>query len=182
MTPRQRKHGGGAAVRRRSDTPTQSAADTAPREIAPREQVSLKQEFKAHIGPIPDPDALRSYETTLPGAADRILGIFESQTSHRVNQETTWLRGNLRKDTRGQWFTIITIFGVLGFGAFLATTGTPSIGVPFMVVGLLNWSLLILRKVGLLSRTPGPKAHAPVELPGRPTQESDDPADGQRAG
>ena len=91
------------------------------------------------------------------------------------------MRRYFRKDTRGQWFTLITIFGVLGLGAFLATTDIPAFGVPFMVVGLLNWSILFLRKVGLLPRTPALKAHFPVELPGA-TNAKKGSTDGQRAG
>lgn len=181
MTPRQRKRGSDAAVRRRSEAPTQSAVETAPHAMAPGEQFSVTQEFKAYMGPIPDPDAFRSYEKTLPGAADRLLGTFELQVSHRVKQEDRWLRLHFRKDLVGQCFSLITILAVLGLGGYLATTGTLSLGILFSVIGLFNFSILMLRKARLFGQTPTSTAPARSELPERPAQKNDDSTERQRA-
>lgn len=149
--------------------------------MASGEQFSVTQEFKTYMGPIPDPDAFRSYETTLPGAADRLLGTFELQVSHRVKQEDRWLSLHFRKDLVGQCFTLITILSVLGLGAYLATTGTLSAGILFSVIGLLNFSILMLRKVRLLGQTPTSTAPARSELPGGPAQNNDDSTERRRS-
>lgn len=38
---------------------------------------------RAFIGPIPPPDQLAEYELTLPGLADRLVGIAERESDHR---------------------------------------------------------------------------------------------------
>lgn len=46
-------------------------------------------------GPIPPPSILADYDALIPGAADRILTIFEAQTNHRHDIELRTTRANV---------------------------------------------------------------------------------------
>ena len=39
-------------------------------------------------GPLPDPDSLALYEQLVPGAAERLLSVFEGQVEHRHRMES----------------------------------------------------------------------------------------------
>lgn len=51
-------------------------------------------------GPIPSPDALDRYNKVIPGAAERILKMAESETAHRHQQEIQTLNANVNAQTR----------------------------------------------------------------------------------
>lgn len=46
-------------------------------------------------GPIPPPDALERYNKVIPGAAERILVMAESETAHRHSQENQAIQSNI---------------------------------------------------------------------------------------
>lgn len=50
---------------------------------------------QAFQGPIPPPDALERYDAIIPGAAERILRMAESETAHRHQQENDAMRANI---------------------------------------------------------------------------------------
>jgi uncharacterized membrane protein len=73
-------------------------------------------------GPLPEAWEYESYETTLPGAADRILrlteramDLTEREATHRHSVEAQIVRGNLKNQNRGQ--LIAAAFGAVGFAA-----------------------------------------------------------------
>ena len=51
-------------------------------------------------GPLPPPDVMARYNDIVPGAAERILGMAENQTSHRIDIEKIAVRGD---QTRSFW-------------------------------------------------------------------------------
>lgn len=59
----------------------------------------IKEE--AFEGPIPPPSLFREYEATLPGSADRILKLAESQQAHRIEIEKTAVNSQMRQG--GTW-------------------------------------------------------------------------------
>jgi uncharacterized membrane protein len=67
-------------------------------------------------GPLPSPDAFAAYERVLPGAADRILKMAETQAGHRQKLESRALRGDLTKAMMGTILAYITFAGSM-FGA-----------------------------------------------------------------
>lgn len=158
-TVRADRSGNAGHRRRKSPRTTKGRTDPGP-------------DFEAYRGPIPDPEAFRSCETTLPGAADRILGAFELQVSPRVEPEDRWLSLHFRKDSVGQGFRLLTILAVPGLGGSLAGTGLFSVGILFSVIGLFDFSILMLRKALLFGRTPASTASARSELPRRPAQKT----------
>jgi uncharacterized membrane protein len=69
-----------------------------------------------HQGPLPAPEAFAAYERVLPGAADRILKMAESQSEHRQGMESRALTGDIVKSMMGTVLAYIT-FGGSMFGA-----------------------------------------------------------------
>ena len=61
-------------------------------------------------GPIPSPEAFAAYQRALPGAADRILKMAESQATLRQGLEGFAVRGDFYKSVMG------TVLGYIAFG------------------------------------------------------------------
>ena len=74
-------------------------------------------------GPIPPAHEMEQYERILPGAADRILAMAESQSDHRQHLETTVVEGNLTSETQGRWFGLAIVSGGFGFSAWMVSRG-----------------------------------------------------------
>ena len=60
-------------------------------------EVTVSGVIQSYRGPLPPPAAFQAYETTLPGAADRILGLTEKQQDHRHRVEPQ------EQDRANQW-------------------------------------------------------------------------------
>lgn len=99
-----------------------------------KQLLAVEQAFQ---GPIPPPSTLAGYEQLLPGAADRILAMAESETKHRQAMEKTAVEAEVNglesesKDTRrGQYCGLIIGVVALLAGAYTATAanGSPLAG------------------------------------------------------
>lgn len=75
------------------------------REKARNALMIIRQESFA--GPIPPPQVLQGYESILPGSADRIIKMAESQQQHRINIEDKAVSGQVANTKRGQVFAFI---------------------------------------------------------------------------
>lgn len=93
---------------------------------------AVKTEFS---GPLPHPNLLQQYEEICPGFAERIVGSWEKETSHRhdlekmvVDAEIEGQRNIPKEIKRGQWlaFTLSLLF--LLVGGFLAYHGKEASG------------------------------------------------------
>lgn len=51
--------------------------------------------FQIHEGPVPHPDVVAGYESVLPGAADRILKLAESESMHRHARDRDAMDANI---------------------------------------------------------------------------------------
>ena len=65
-------------------------------------------------GPLPDPDSLALYEQLVPGAAERLLSVFEGQVAHRHRMES-------HSSSRRNWglaaaFVIVVLIVAAGAG------------------------------------------------------------------
>lgn len=86
-------------------------------------------------GPLPDAEEVRRYEITLPGAADRIFSMAESEVSHRHSLEA-----------RGQWVaSSLALLAVLG-GFVLIFSGNGWYGLLFAAVGVAPMVYAFLRE------------------------------------
>jgi len=90
------------------------------------EQIALVQVIQrrfSHSGPLPSPETLAAYEKVLPGAAERIVRMAETQSSHRHKMESAVILGNVRAQSLGMWFAfLLALAGILG-GLYLALHG-----------------------------------------------------------
>jgi uncharacterized membrane protein len=66
-------------------------------------------------GPLPHPTILAQYNGLFPGGAERIVAMAERNQAHRHEIETIVVRGNVRAQSRGQWFgLIVAVIGMAG--------------------------------------------------------------------
>ena len=117
----------------------------------------VTQSFSLSEGPLPHPEAFRSYDETLSGAADRILKMAEKQQSHRHAQERREM-GLKENDfeilTRGQWMGFV--FGTLALiGAVLLVIVGQS------VEGLTAMLLPVATIIGIFAMSKRVRARAP---------------------
>ena len=91
--------------------------------------------FESYRGPLPQPDALGEYERILPGAADRILSMAESQSRHRqaMQKEAMELSrleisSAFNRANRGLNLGALVALAIVGGGAFMAHLGYAEAG------------------------------------------------------
>ncbi len=66
------------------------------------------------FGPLPHPEILEKYEQILPGAAERILSMAETQSRHRIGLETRVVDADITNSKRGLIFGFT--IGLVGIG------------------------------------------------------------------
>jgi len=93
-------------------------------------------ETKTWSGPIPPPQTLEGYEMLVPGAADRILKLAETQTAHRIDMESTVIRGDSKRSYLGliAGFALSTM--VIAGGIYLIAIGHDWAGVGLVGLNL----------------------------------------------
>jgi uncharacterized membrane protein len=97
-----------------------------------------------HTGPLPHPEILSNYDQILPGAAERILAMAESQSAHRQNLEVKYLAAESRNSLLG---IICALFlGLLGLSAsgicIYAGHGWPAAALRGATIGSLVGSFI----------------------------------------
>ncbi len=85
--------------------------------------VVATRQTAVYSGPLPPPGFFQQYEDTLPGSADRILKMSETEQLKRIDWEEIDQQSKINLEKRGQWmgFTV-AILCVLG-AIFLAQNG-----------------------------------------------------------
>lgn len=99
----------------------------------------------AYSGPLPPPEWLRQYEGVLPGIADRMMALVESEVSnqhdasahHRQMQERVVSAG-ITMAKRGQVVAALLGFSFLVAAVVLALAGNPLLGGVIGIVDLLG--------------------------------------------
>ena len=85
-------------------------------------------------------------ENTLPGAADRILAMAETQQQHRHEQQSVRLRSDESRESRGQWIAFAVVLAGIIAGTTLVLFDKSIEGVATAlgaiggVAGLFVWS------------------------------------------
>lgn len=88
-------------------------------------------------GPLPQPQVLAQYDEVIPGGAERIVKLAESQVSHRQAMET-----------RGQIFTFLLALVVLIGGIGLVALGNSIEGLVPLVAALAGLGgLFVYREI-----------------------------------
>ena len=88
------------------------------------------------IGPLPPPETLAQYEEILPGSAERIMVLAESQAEHRQSLEETvktTIEDDSRRETLGVWFGAIVSIFLIACGTFLVYYGHDWAGTTMIV-------------------------------------------------
>ena len=100
-------------------------------------QTTLDARFE---GPLPPPSILAQYDQVAPGAAERILGMAERQSSHRIALEARVVSSDVVRSYLGLLlgFVVVIVFGVIAWdlikddhtipGTFLGTVDIGSLG------------------------------------------------------
>lgn len=91
--------------------------------------------IESYRGPLPQPEAMREYESALPGAADRILSMAERQAAHRIDIENRALElehlgvtSAFARANRGLNLGALVAVVIVAGGAFMAFLGYPEAG------------------------------------------------------
>lgn len=90
------------------------------------------------MGPLPPPEILRGYEDVLPGAADRILKMAETQASHRQGLESIAVNGGNRRSWWGLALGFIISLVVFGLGTAIVLEGHSAAGATVMSVDVVG--------------------------------------------
>lgn len=94
-----------------------------------KQTVQVRMEkSEIYSGPLPHPAMLEEYDRILPGGADRIFTVFEKQSAHRQEMETTFLNHRANESKLGTiCITVISIVMIVS-GAMLIYSGKDASG------------------------------------------------------
>jgi uncharacterized membrane protein len=124
-------------------------------------------------GPYPPPDLLRGYEDVLPGAADRIMTMAESQQAHRHHLENVSVEGGSKRAWWGLWLGFAISLVVLGLGTAIILTGHTWEGATVMsvdVVALAGVFVYGRREQRRERETKDAQTQLPAAQPGQPAK------------
>lgn len=157
-------------------TSAPSALDILPSEDAPLDGVTSKdkdnsqetrEEWALHIGPLPSPEALRSYDEIKPGFGGELLDAFLEEGKHRrtlesdsmqlqrkaLKLQSVLIKGNLRRSNWGLIAGFIFSMTAVSIGGWLAYEGHEFVG--GIIAGSTVVSLTTVFVTGSLSRKSG---------------------------
>ena len=89
-------------------------------------------------GPLPPPEALERYNQVLPGAAERILSMAESQHSHRQFLEKCVVTSNVKAQKRGTILGFMIAMVVVLGGMWLIHEGKSLTGFAVTLTALVS--------------------------------------------
>ena len=105
--------------------------------MLPYEVAALQVEQNHHEGPIPSPKALAEYENVLPGLADRIMTMAESNASHIRKKEANHLSKYFFDKNIGRIIGSIIILTVLWLTKYAIDANMP------VLAGILGGTTVI---------------------------------------
>lgn len=88
-------------------------------------------------GPLPHPDVLKQYDNIVPGAANRIIQMAESQSKHRRDLEKKVIGSNIVNERIGMIFAFILTVLLLFFSGTLIYMDKP-------IEGLITLGIVII--------------------------------------
>ena len=94
--------------------------------------------MRAFSGPLPPPEALERYNQILPGAAERIIAMAESQHSHRQELEKHVIKSNVSAQKLGTMLGFIVSMTVILGGMFLVYEGKSGEGLAAILTALAS--------------------------------------------
>lgn len=97
---------------------------------------------KASSGPLPAPEILAGYDRVLPGTAERIIAVFESNVKHQQDMDTKQLTAAVSYADKGQNRGFILSLAGLASGLTMAVLGFISGHSGATITGLVAGSAL----------------------------------------
>jgi len=94
---------------------------------------ALSVEFS---GPLPPPELLGKYEALLPGAADRIIRMAETQQTHRQDLERTVIKSNVSVQKWGLACGFVLALTAISGGIWLSLRGSSGVGLTAIISAL----------------------------------------------
>jgi uncharacterized membrane protein len=91
---------------------------------------------QSYSGPLPPPAALEKYDQVLPGSAERILSMAESQHRHRQNLELNVVNSNISAQRLGVILGFVIAMTTILGGIYLVATGKPASGLAAIITPL----------------------------------------------
>ncbi len=152
-----------------------AASREAPRAV----QVIRQQQVTSFAGPLPSPDVLRAYNQIVPGLAAKIVQQAESQTQHRIQQESKVIQSDITQARLGLWlgFILCLLFLFVGgglvylnhdnAGRIIATAAVVGLATAF-IYGTASRRRERLRKAAIMAGKDEPSASR--SLPPQPTK------------
>lgn len=107
--------------------------DAAEREVARQEITAVSVSYS---GPLPHPSIMEHYNNIIPGGAERIFAVFESQTRHRQSIERWVIWGNVFCQIFGAIAAAALGVIALGGGLYLVYLGRSITGFAAFFGGL----------------------------------------------
>lgn len=89
-------------------------------------------------GPLPPARELERYESVLPGAADRIIGMTEKEGEHRRDLESQVTKSNIVNARRGQWMGFVLALCIVAGGIALILADCSTSGVAVIIATLVS--------------------------------------------
>jgi len=102
-----------------------------------KNRTQIVQATKQWSAPLPPPEVLAEFNNAVPGAADRILQMAESQSSHRQKQENRVILSNVIQSYLGMIFAFILGTGAICGGIFLIYNNKDSSGLALIIADLV---------------------------------------------
>jgi uncharacterized membrane protein len=87
-------------------------------------------------GPLPPPEILQKYDVVLPGAAERILKMAESQHRHRQELEKKVIDADTLSQTAGMVLGFVIAMTAIGGGIWLTSIGKSGAGLTSIIAAL----------------------------------------------
>ena len=95
-------------------------------------------------GPLPPPEVLAKYNDALPGAAERIIAMAESQLHHRQGLEKAVIEANCKVQKSGPIYGfIICMTAILG-GMYLVYVGKSTQGLAAIISALASLAVVFV--------------------------------------
>jgi uncharacterized membrane protein len=100
---------------RMSKNPKNSPPKNLPSQQQQSKQMGIQATAQSFSGPLPHPSILAEYDGIVPGAAERILTMAESQSQHRQNLERAVIESDIKNSRLGLHYgLLIGLTAVIG--------------------------------------------------------------------
>lgn len=120
----------------------ESSEEDLPEANSTQREAELQQVIEASLttsGPLPDPRLLQMYDDVLPGAAERIVRMAESQTVQVSDREDRIADAQISRDHAGQRWAGLLAVVCIAFSAVFGFRGDPvmagiMVGMPMVIL------------------------------------------------